>query len=58
MDHYGQTDQLVTSTDVTVSGTGAAALSPGHAARVVLSEPAIVSLLDEPRRPVLEENPV
>jgi putative spermidine/putrescine transport system ATP-binding protein len=40
------------------SGTGAAALSPGHAARVVLSEPAIVSLLDEPRRPVLEENPV
>jgi hypothetical protein len=33
-------------------------LAPGHAARVVLSEPAIVALLDEPRRPVLEENPV
>jgi putative spermidine/putrescine transport system ATP-binding protein len=41
-----------------VSGAGGAALSLGHAARVVLSEPAIVSLLDEPRRPVLEENPV
>ncbi|HWN34253.1 MAG TPA: ABC transporter ATP-binding protein [Pseudonocardia sp.] len=44
-----------------VSGADGAAgptLGPGHAARVVLSEPAIVSLLDEPRRPVLEENPV
>ncbi|HTF52106.1 MAG TPA: ABC transporter ATP-binding protein [Pseudonocardia sp.] len=34
------------------------ALAPGRAARVVLSEPAIVPLLDEPHRPVLEENPV
>ena len=40
------------------AGAAGAALSSGHAVRVVLSEPAIVDLLDEPRRPVLEENPV
>ena len=41
-----------------VSGVAGPALAHGRAARVVLSEPAIVDLLDEQPRPVLEENPV